>query len=241
MIILSYGTDTDKAREKAHGVLEQLKKKRPDAELFKLDAEGFSADKLEEFLVSRGLFESKYVVFLDRVSEDKLHKETLVGKLKEMGAAENAFVVFEGKLDKATVAKFDRHSEKVYAFADDDAVPASKAKDFNVFALSDALGKRDRKTLWLLYLETVRRNIAPEEINGILFWQAKNMVLAAETRGPSEAGLNPFVYSKAKQYAGNFSPDELRDLPFKIVRLYHDSRRGIHDFEIALERFTLSV
>ena len=81
----------------------------------------------------------------------------------------------------------------------------------------------------------------PEEIHGILFWQVKSIVLASRTKSATEAGLNPFVYSKAKSFAENFNQQELDKILEDIVRLYHDAHRGLHDFETAMEIFILSL
>jgi hypothetical protein len=108
-----------------------------------------------------------------------------------------------------------------------------------MFAMADALGARDKKTLWILYRQAVEEGKASEEIHGILFWQAKSMVLAARTKFAGEAGLNPYVYTKSKRYAENFSEPELTALLDRLVSVYHDSHRGMHEFETALERLIL--
>ena len=116
------------------------------------------------------------------------------------------------------------------------------AKDeFKIFALTDALGARDKKALWTLYRKAVELGKVPEEIHGILFWQVKSMVLAARSKSAGEAGLNPFVYGKAKRYAENYSGDELKAMLEKLVTIYHDSHRGVCDFETAMEIFLLGI
>ena len=108
-----------------------------------------------------------------------------------------------------------------------------------MFAMADALGARDKKTLWILYRQAVEAGKVPEEIHGILFWQAKSIALAARTNSATEADLNPFVYGKAKRYAANYSDKEINNLLERLVAVYHDSHRGIHEFETAMERLIL--
>jgi len=67
------------------------------------------------------------------------------------------------------------------------------------------------------------------------------MLLAHTSSTADEAGLNPFVYQKAKQGTRKYSPEELKQLSSSLVSLYHDARRGKHGLDEALERFVLSV
>lgn len=238
MICFYYGTDIEKARAKAHAIIKALHKKKPDAELFKLDSENFGEEKLIELSGGQGLFDSKFIVFCNQLGEDKERMEIVLKKIQELGASKNAFIFVEGKMDKATVEKIKKHAEKVECYGAD---TLRKKEAFNTFTLSDALGARDKKKLWVLYQEAVRNNVSSEEINGILFWHIKSMVLAREATSPEEADLNPFVYSKAKTSTKNFKEEELKKMSGRIVDLYHNARRGIHDFDGALERFILSI
>ena len=64
MFYFLHGEDKDKARKKAHELIDGLVKKRPNASFFKVDSENFSLGKLEEMIGGQGLFESKQIVFL---------------------------------------------------------------------------------------------------------------------------------------------------------------------------------
>jgi DNA polymerase III delta subunit len=237
MIYLLYGTDTEQARKKAHQLYESLLKKKPDASFFRIDSENWDENSFDEKIESQGLFENKYIVFLNTVFQNTDAKETLLGKLKEVAASQNIFIVLEGKLDKASLTKLEKVAEKSQAFDLDE----KKMEEFNIFSLTDAFGKRDKKDLWILFSKAKMRNIPAEEIHGILFWQLKTILLTSESSSAEEAGLKPFVYSKAKSFVRNFSPEELRRLSASLVGLYHDARRGIHDMDTALERFVLGL
>jgi hypothetical protein len=101
--------------------------------------------------------------------------------------------------------------------------------------------RRDKKQLWVLYTKAKMREIAAEEIHGILFWQAKAMILAAQTRSAKEAGLNPYVYDKSKASLHKYSLEEMKLISTKLVSIYHNARRGLGDFDGALEKFILEV
>ena len=237
MIYLLYGNDTHTSRKKLHILLNGLFKKRPDAEYFHITSENMSEFSTEELISSQGLFEQKYIVVLDSLFENKDVKEELLSLLKDMQGAEHIFIFLEGKLDKKTTTKFEKYAEKIQECSKEE----KKKERFNTFSLTDALGKRDKKNLWTLYQKAKVENIADEEIHGILFWQVKSMLLALQSDNAKEAGLNPFVFSKSKGFLRNYSEDEVRSLSKKLITLSHDARRGVHEFDVALEQFILAI
>lgn len=250
MLYFLYGENRDKARAKAHELLESLSKKRPDAEIFKIDSTNFDSAQIEELVGGQGLFSNKYLVFLDTLFDNEEAKEKILKFHKEIGASENVFIWLEVKVDKATLTKIEKSAERVQKFESDEeksrkfsVAPGQyfKLKDFNIFSLTDALGKRDRKELWVLYREAVEREIPNEEVHGILFWQIKSMILAENSKTAKDAGLNPFVFNKARNYAKNFKKGELASLAGRFIEMYHNAHRGKRDFEIELEKFALTV
>ena len=243
MIYLLYGSDTEKARAKLHELVASLVKKKPDASHVIMSDEFFSENLLEEYLGGSGLFSQKMIVEALNVFRNKDAKEIVVKKLKEVKESENVFVFLEGELDKKALEKFEKNSEKIQEFAE---VQPSKAKveprlSFNIFALTDAFGRRDRKNLWVLYTKAKMEEKADEEIHGILFWQAKSMLLASKSKNASESGLKPFVYEKSRQMASNFKDGELEKISMKLVSMYHDAHRGLCDFSDSLEKFILEL
>ena len=240
MIYLFYGNDIDKVRQKANGVVESLLKKRPDASLFRLNSDTWQEAAFDEYVGGQGLFVQKYIVVLDRLFEKKEIKEYVVDRLKALKTSDNIFIVLEGDLDKATLGKFEKTAEKVQNFGEEKS-PTNKKVAFNMFAITDALGARNQKRLWLLYQQALRNNVVSEELHGILFWQIKSILLALTSKDAKEAGLNPFVYTKAKNYAKNFTLTELKKISSQLVVIYHQAHRGEVDFDSALEKFFLSI
>jgi len=185
----------------------------------------------------QGLFSSKSIIVLDRVFGNEEGKEVILARLKDIAASENVFVLFEGGLDKKTLTKLEKHAEKSQGFD----TKETKTERFNVFSLTDALGKRDRRALWVKYQQAKLSGVSDEEIHGVLFWQIKTMLLAAMSGSASEANLNPFVYKKSRGFLKNYTRPELSAFSASLVRLYHDARRGKHELGVALERFILSL
>ncbi len=240
MLYVLYGTDQKKAREKLHKLTEALLLKKPDASFSYVDEEKFSRAYLEALISEQGLFESKQIIVLSNILKNKEIKEFFLTHKKAIGLSSNIFFLIEGALDKTVVSKLQKVSEKVELFGES-LLNVKKEIKFNVFALADALGTRDRKRLWVLYQKAKLLNVADEEIHGILFWQTKNMLLTLKSKSLSETGLNPFVYKKAQSFLKNYSKEDLESMMNVLVAFFHDSRRGKYDFAMVLEKFTLKV
>lgn len=250
MIYLLYGNDVHTSRKKLHRLLDGLFKKRPDAEYFHVTPENISEFSIEELISSQGLFEHKYIVVLDNLFEDKEQRDVILKVLKEMQKAEHVFIFLEEKLDKKTITKFEKYAEKIQEFTKVESggrkfgVVGGGELDlekFNIFNMTDALGNKNKKSLWVLYQKAKRHNIPAEEIHGILFWQVKSMLLTLRSGNAKEAGLNPFVFNKSKGFLKNYSSKEMQSLSQELIELSHDARRGIHEFDTALERFILAL
>lgn len=229
MIYLLYGTDTIKSRTKLHTLLDSMFAKKPDASYVRVDLENFNESRIEEFVGSQGLFESKYIIVFDNLFRDNPQsshsggggaKEILLKNLKEISQSQNIFIFLEEKLNKIELKKFEKYAEKIQSF---EAVGATsnQEKKFDIFSLTYAFGRRDKKALWVLYQKAKLNNIADEQIHGVLFWKIKSMLLSFNTP--------------------HYSEDELKKLSSSLVSLYHDTRRGIREIDIALERFILEI
>ncbi len=238
MLYFLYGTDTDKAREKARELLESLQKKKPDALVSRLDPEKWGEVHLEELIGGQGLFSQKMLIFADRVMENRETEAVVLQNLAAIGESGNIFIFLEQKVLKPILLKITKVAEKVQEFEN---VEEKKKPEFNIFSLTDAFGRRDKKQLWVLLQKAFSSDAVPEEIHGILFWQLKSMLLASAAKTAGDAGIAPFVFTKAKSFLKNYKEEELKTLSSKLVHMYHDAHRGIHDFEIALERLVLQL
>ena len=215
MIYFYYGSDIDKSREKAHSLIDSLMKKKPDASLLKMNNEDFDIPKLQEYIGSQGLFSNKYIVFLDRLCDDKEIKDDFLDKLKEISESENIFIILEGKIDKATATKIEKKSEKTIVLNLSEKI---EKKDNNTFALANAFGKRNAKEAWMLYRKAIDEGIAPEALHGMIFWKVKSMILAG--------GMG-------------WDVEELKKIMDELITIYHEARRGKYELETAMEAFIM--
>ena len=253
MIYLFHGTDKIKARAVAHQAVMAAQKKHAEAEFFKLTSENFTESKLDELIMSQGLFYSGSIVFMDSLFDEAEIGEILLKKIKEISESPNFFVFLEEKLNKKELEKFEKYAQKVEEFKKPERKLnkkeelAARGEKIDFFEFANTLGERNKKQLWTIYQEALNESVASEEVHSMFFWQVKSMLCALKTKDATEAGLNPFVYSKAKTYARNYGKtaeeveEKLRQMSTTLCDMYHEAHRGKIDFAVALERFILSL
>ncbi|OHA22699.1 MAG: hypothetical protein A3G52_01725 [Candidatus Taylorbacteria bacterium RIFCSPLOWO2_12_FULL_43_20] len=239
MIYLLHGENKEAAGKKAREIIDGLIQRKPDAAFFKINEDNWSEAAMDEYVSGMGLFSAKYIVLLDSLLGNREIKDIIVSKVKKINESENVFVILDGALDKTTLSKLSKNSHKVQEFQS--RVAKKKNTAFNIFTLSDALGRRDKKTLWVLFTRAKKEGFEDEQIHGTLFWAIKNMIVASSSANAKDAGMNPFVFSKAKDFVINYSPLELKRTAKKLVVIYHESRRGKRDLRSAIERFILEI
>ncbi|MBI5134549.1 MAG: hypothetical protein HZA81_04195 [Candidatus Taylorbacteria bacterium] len=238
MLYVIHGSDVEKAREKSHALFEALKAKKPDASAGMITSEEITIEKIEELTQTQGLFENKQIIFMDRTLENKDVREVMLEKMDAIQESPNIFIFFEGKLTKEVLKKLEKRAEKVTEY---EATEEKKKESGSFFHLADALAAKDKKALWVGLREALEGDAAPEEIHGILFWQAKSLALASRTSSATEAGINPFVYGKAKRYLSAWKEGEIDALLSSLVSIYHRAHRGEVDFERELEKLALDL
>ncbi|HYC83437.1 MAG TPA: hypothetical protein VEB60_02750 [Candidatus Paceibacterota bacterium] len=240
MIYVVYGTDAVKARAKWHTVIDSLLAKRGDVRLFKLSADSGSVADLEELLVGQTLFDKKYIVSCDQVMKRPELAEFIKSRIKDLAAAEHMFVFLEESIEKKTLGLFEKSAFKVVDMAAKEE--KKKVAGFNIFSLTDALGARDRKQLWLTYQLAIRsEQFVEEELFWKIVWQVKNLLLVKTAAKPEKLGIHPYALQKTISQANKYSVSELQELMGKLTALYHEARRGKEDLGIGLERLLLEI
>lgn len=201
-MIYYFKDERAKALEKVRKAERDFLTKYPAGEIFRFSAENFSLARWEELLAGGGLFAPKFLIIADNLLGDKELTPQVEPTLELAKTSENVFILIETPSVR------------------------SAAGGFNIWAPTEALARRDRKALWLLYQEAQAAGLSSEEIFWKLAWKLKTILLAARTGKP----------------ARDYKTEELVALSGRLVRLWHDYRREAHrDFTIGLERFILEV
>src|SRR5574343_744648 len=182
MIYFYHGTDIQRSIKKSHELIDSLRNKKPDASFFKLDTDNFDQALIEEYVGGQGLFSSKYIIFLDRLCENKDIKEVFVDMIKDIAESENIFIVLEGKIDKATMTKIEKRAEKTAVFDLADNIKGEgnfqKNNANNTFALADAVGQKNKREAWMIYRKAIDQGEASEALHGMIFWKIKTILIS---------------------------------------------------------------
>ena len=241
MLYFFYGSNTEKSGSEARKLVSALRLKKPNAVCVVFDRDTFEAVRFEELIASRGLFEAASIIFCIGVCEDAGVKSFITERIPSLASSRNIFLFREGVADKELRLSMEEHASKMQEYTALKTGTKKYQDEFNIFSLADALGRRDRKSLWVLYRRALSEHLAPEEIHGTLFRQVKNMLLARGAESASEAALKPFIFAKAKKFSGNYTVLDLKNFSSRLTALYHNARMSGPELEISLERFILDI
>ena len=214
---------------------EQIKKEISSAEranfsLVRKEARAATPSEIEEYISGQGLFSEKFLVFVSGLEENDELVSFIEKKWKECAESKTRFI-FEA-------LKLSKQSEKTLEEVGVLRVFKNEEIRENFFPLADAFGARDKKRAWTL-LKNALEKTAPEEIHGILWWQAKGMLVARAAESASDTEMKPFVYQKMKRAAANFSEKELKEVAQALFKSYHNAHLGKGELGLLLEKFVL--
>lgn len=212
MLFLFTGTDREKARAELNKAVAREGKKSRVVRI----TDANSVADLQEVLRGAGMFGEKRVVVLDGVFANEEMRSVVLEALPQVKTSDETLFILEGKLDAETRKKLEKYAKTSERF------DAKKEKEGGeIFALAYALKRGDKKALWVNYQRALLRDEAPEAIHGVLFWGAKQMLLAAR-KGSSEHRRGT-------------------ELVATLAELPHEARRSGFELEYALEHYILGV
>lgn len=237
MLRVFYGNDVVAARKAAHEyILTNISWYVPGkTSVTAIDADVYEQGMIAEAAGSASLFGGASVYVLDMPSADAVFREEVETNLEGLAASENEVVVIEGTLLAAAKKPYAKHAATTEEFK------RTSEQVFNVFAMADALSRKDKKSLWLLLHDAFRAGLSSEEIIGTLWWQLKTLRLATVAQTASEAGMKDFPFNKAKRSLSKFADGELELLSRSLLAAYHNARLGKLELDLALERWVLTV
>jgi hypothetical protein len=237
MLYVFFGTDTHKIADQAHRLVVGLRAKRPDAQVFTFESDSFTTGDLDELVTAQGLFVEKHVVVLKNTFDTVERRDLVLARIEQLASSQNIFIITEGKLLADQKRTLEKHADKIEEHNKIDG----KRLEFNIFALGDALGARDRRGLWLGYLQARRAGLAPEAIQGTLHWTVKGLLAARDASSPDAVGQKLPMFGKNKRAAQNFTRAELVGLSHSLIAAYHEAHRGKYELDTALERLCLNI
>jgi len=186
-------------------------------EIFYVGKNDFDPVQTESFYSGSGLFFTKCVVVFTDIFEKEETLDFVLEKLNLIGESENSFVFLEGRLNKPVLDAFKKARAEINVFE----LPKEKIEKFNNFLLANALESRDKLNLWVYFRQAIDNGAAMEELVGILFWKAKDMLL--------------------KKNFNKFSETELKNFAGRLSYLLPEARKNGLDAESVFEQFLLEA
>lgn len=128
-----------------------------------------------------------------------------------------------------------------------DSLSENKKEETNIFRITDAVASRDKGRAWLLFRRAIMNGMDAEEIFWKIAWQVKNLLLikkmglVSEKKILEETRLHSYVIKKTASASRLFTEEELSRYSSELVGLYHDSRRGLADFDAGVEKFLIKL
>jgi DNA polymerase III delta subunit len=247
MLYFIYGDDTKKVRQKTTEMVDSLLRRQSDASVYRVGVDNWNLEYVNDLLNSQGLFLPKYIVIFNFISENKEFFADLLRILPDIKKTEHVCIISEGDIsvkDEEKIKKFSQKSQEFSAVNSSTKIPAKK-NESPTFAFADSFARRDFLKSMKCFTEMTSSKIAAEEIHGVLWWQMKSIKLATDSQSAVGAGLNPFVFKKAKE-ASKMWQDEsatnkstLDTVLNELFEMYHLAHRGEGDFYTALEKLVV--
>lgn len=242
MFSIFYGSDYKKKLTEAAKQIDAAVARDPSAPHLEFESESLTPAVLEECVALRGLFAPRSVIEIRDALSTADTRDAIFGLAKNMVQSMNHFFLIEYDISEKDRGLLKESGAMLNGFNAAAMDVNKNAKKFNIFTLTDALGGRDRKGLWILLQKAIVAGTEPEEIHGIFFWQIKTMLLVAKAGDSASAlGIKPFVAQKNQRFLKKYSVAELEGLSRQLVAIYHESRSGGTGLDLALEKFVLTL
>ncbi|MBI3633309.1 MAG: hypothetical protein HY226_03395 [Candidatus Vogelbacteria bacterium] len=257
MIHLTFGSDRNKILVRSQEVVSDYLGGLSGALFVRLHGEEFEKAKFEELIDGRSLFSKKIVVLCDGLLANKETVNFVLKRVDDIAASNNIFVFRDDILDKKTLEVFKNKGTTAEEFCERAVTGGGYAgarevklktgyETFNIFSFTDAIGRKDKKTAWVLFHKALRAGFPVEELFWKVIWIFRNILLAsslnADQKGVTTTlKISPFVFNKAKSFVGCYHPEQLLSKYRDLLDIYHETRRGVVDIEMATEQFILTL
>lgn len=211
-----------------------LSQKKDSSELTRITEDDIREDTdFSQIITTQSdLFGDKHLYVLEDLSRKISNKDLL----QEYADSEHIIIFSEKSITKKIQQQFQELNAEIHEFKVEPKMV--KNAPYNIFTLTDLLGRRDKKNLWLAYRKALEHS-SPEEINAVLLWQLRNMAMVQRTKGPVP-GMKPFVYQKNQTFIKKYSDDEVNKLIRTLTEAFH-TRDRYDTFDVQIEKIILSL
>ncbi len=230
MLYLVVGKDYNMVKKETSSIVSLFsKKEKPSIEYH--TAETITAKDLTYRAEGSSLFGGTTVYVIESLVNQ--YRDEVLPVLSKLAQSQNVFIFCEDDVNRETEKEFESNKGTVTVLKAD---PKEKS---NPFLITDALLKKDKKNVWVLYRKEIDAGESAEALLGRFIWAIKTLVLVVKypKESAGSLGIAPFVYSKTKSVSNNWKPGE----PEKF---YSDMLFGIKpgdEMEYHLEKLILNM
>jgi len=221
MIYLFCGDDV---KNKHASYKKFIKSISTDTEIFYIGKNDFNEMEVESFYSGSGLFFKKCIVVFTNIFEKEENLDFILEKLHFLNESENIFVFLEGKLKKTVLDAFRKtlsNSKQTEPAINIFDLLKEKKELYDNFLLANAFGNRDKLNLWIHFRRAMDLGVGMEELIGVLFWKAKDLMLKKDFR--------------------KFKEEELKNFAGRLSYLLPEARKEGKDAESVFEQFLLEA
>ena len=237
MIHIIHGKDQSRAYKRFSELSKKVLTENPNISVYRFSPENFLVSSLDELVQAQSLFGGGHLVLAENLLGNENSRGAILTSLQNLSDSPHTFVFFEEELNKETLEKVTPFA-KVELFASDKEWGDEKP----LYALQDAIGAHDKKTIWVSYQKVLYVGFAEE----MIFWKLakyfKSLLIIQKGGGMNEIGTkSDFYFGKLKAQSAKFKERELVAKLGDLISIWHDSHRGLMDFDLALERWLLTL
>ncbi|OGI63188.1 hypothetical protein A2818_00045 [Candidatus Nomurabacteria bacterium RIFCSPHIGHO2_01_FULL_40_12] len=214
MIYLFAGDD---AKNKHRAYREFLESISSGMETFFINRNNFNKTQLESLYSGSSLFFSQCAVIFENILEYEENRDFIFEQLDFLSKSSSSFVFLEGKLNKLILGTFKKVRAELNVFM----LPKVQTEKFDNFLLANAFGQKDKLNLWIYFRQAMDKGVGMEELIGVLFWKAKDMLIKKDFR--------------------KFSATELQKSVSHLSYLLPEARKYGRDAESVFEQFLLEA
>src|SRR3989338_4742517 len=257
MLILLYGQDTYRSRQKLNEIIEQYKKIHQSGLNLIWQKENLNFEKIREAIESVSMFNEKKLIILEDIFQNNDFQEKFFEYAKKSKLKENKDQ--SGQIDKSTAQKLafylgndlwqmNREITKLIHYQPKitsesiDLLVKPKIEP-NIFQAIDALGEKNKKTALKLLYQHLEKGDNEIYLLTMLAYQFRNLIKLKsliEQNTPyynlaKKAKLHPFVVKKTSAQLKNFSLNELKKIYQKLLEIEVGIKKGLLEPKAALD------
>jgi len=194
-------------------------------------------DRTELISLSGGLgfFNDERVVVIEGGLEDSILWDVVVAHARGFVSSAHKIFFREEDLSEDKTTKLKELGGLIFTLT-----VGPKNREYFPAGLTDALLARDRKNLWITYMEEIASGKSPEELHGLLVWQMN--ALAQTAHNSVNPGLKPFVYEKCKKAIQKYSHTDIEKKYTSLISLVGEARsKNSAPLHVHLSRWILEI